>query len=111
MLYNCQKFAHLCVYTSSCLSVLLFQCLWSIVAAILHLGNLEFKGNGQTQASFQDLEQARTVAKVTHIIHVNYASGLCTKEYNNLESCCEHLLAETECLVCKLKPVNPKVCV
>ena len=34
------------------------------MAAILHLGNLEFRGNGQTQASFQDEEQARTVAKV-----------------------------------------------
>ena len=34
------------------------------MAAILHLGNLEFKGNGQTQSSFEDPEQARVVAKV-----------------------------------------------
>ena len=40
------------------------QCLWSVVAAVLHLGDLEFRGNGQTHASFQDPEQALTVAKV-----------------------------------------------
>ena len=41
------------------------QCLWSIVAAILHLGNLEFKGTGhQGLASFEEPDQARTVAKV-----------------------------------------------
>ena len=34
------------------------------MAAILHLGNLEFKGSGHIQASFEDPEQARTVAKV-----------------------------------------------
>ena len=34
------------------------------MGAILHLGNLEFRGNGQTQASFEDPEQAHTVAKV-----------------------------------------------
>ena len=34
------------------------------MAAILHLGNLEFRGNGQTMADFQDPAQARTVAKV-----------------------------------------------
>ena len=34
------------------------------MGAILHLGNLEFRGNGQTQASFEQPEQAHTVAKV-----------------------------------------------
>ena len=57
------------IYVYTILHLLLLQCLWSVVAAILHLGNLEFRGNGGTPASFQDEEQARTVAKVYTIEH------------------------------------------
>ena len=52
------------------------QCLWSVVAAVLHLGDLEFKGNGQTHASFQDPEQALTVAKV-YTIHTSNVQLTC----------------------------------
>jgi myosin-1 len=52
------------------------KCLWSVVAAVLHLGDLEFKGNGQTHASFQDPEQALTVAKLMKIPEEKLRIGL-----------------------------------
>lgn len=43
------------------------RCLWSIVAAILHLGNVDFKGNSQGHGNFEDPSQAHTVAKLLQI--------------------------------------------
>lgn len=41
------------------------QSLWSVVAAILHLGDIGYAGDGHGMAKFVDTTRADNVAKVT----------------------------------------------
>ena len=45
----------------------LLQCLWSIVAATLHLGNMNYQEDGQSHAQIQDSTLTDTIAKVSDI--------------------------------------------
>ena len=47
------------------------------MAAILHLGNVDFKGNSHSHSSFEDPSQAETIAKV----YIIYFGVVCNRKY------------------------------
>ena len=65
------------------------------MAAILHLGNLEFKGSGnQNLASFEEPEQAHTVAKVLHTVYTNTLTVVKGGTQNEVD---RHTFGQTSC--------------
>ena len=54
--------------------VLFQQSLFSIVASILHLGNVTFSSKGQGHATIKDQQVVQTIAKVKYFVWLRLAT-------------------------------------